>query len=423
MLSTIFSTVFVCITDILKMYFIFRYLLNYNIFIKMKKLITYAIGLISFFTIVYLLDGPAVYYPLFFVPAIFFILYRELRKSSPKFVMLFLTVYICICQIDSFFITLLYLAPIHTEAKWLINILCAVISFLFIWGISFIYKNFYEECQKLRFFPAIQLGALLLIVLLLGAVTSLLAPAPDRFLNKILILSVSSLSILITSASLFLYSLLVSHIRYKEADKLNRELLNLQNTYYMELQQKNFDIRCFKHDIKNHIICLKYFLENNDLETAIEYISQINAQIQYFSPRYHLGNSVIDAILNEKSILINKKNIDLSVNGRFPTRINITEYDLCTIFANALENAIEACCEIENERFIKIQIGYYNEYVSIVIVNSSLEAKTLKTSKQDQINHGYGLKNIKKAVEKYNGNIKIEQNPGIFKIDIVLKYL
>lgn len=424
MFSTIFSTVFVCMTDILKIYFVFRYILNYNIFIKIKKLIIYAIGLTSFFTIVYLLGGPAVYYPLFFVPAIFLVLYRELRTISPRFIMLFLTVYICICQIDSFFIALLHLIPPHIKTKWFMNICCAVISSLFIWTIAVIHKKFHiEENQKLRFFPIIQLGVLLLIVLLLGAVTSLLAPASDHFLNNLLLLSVSSLSILITSASLFLYSLLVSHIRHKEADKMNRELLDLQNAYYVELQKKNWDIRCFKHNIKNHIICLKYLLENKNLTAAVEYISQMEEQIKQFSPRYHLGNPVVDAILNEKSTFINEKNIDLKTHGTFPHTIKITDYDLCTIFANALENAVEACNEVTGKRFIKIQIGYYNEYLSIIIVNSSVAEKDLKTSKKDKVNHGYGLVNIKKTVEKYNGNLKIEQAHESFKVDIILKYL
>ena len=75
------------------------------------------------------------------------------------------------------------------------------------------------------------------------------------------------------------------------------------------------------------------------------------------------------------------------------------------------------------KRFIKIQIGYYNEYLSIIIVNSSLAEKDLKTSKKDKVNHGYGLVNIKKTVEKYNGNLKIEQAHESFKVDIILKYL
>lgn len=97
--------------------------------------------------------------------------------------------------------------------------------------------------------------------------------------------------------------------------------------------------------------------------------------------------------------------------------------DLCVIFGNALDNAIEACDRVENEeRQIYVYMMYSPQELTCRISNTAKkpEHEIIKTSKSDKLNHGFGLENIKKTVEKYNGVVNIEQDEEKFTLSFSL---
>lgn len=239
--------------------------------------------------------------------------------------------------------------------------------------------------------------------------------------SGLLLFSVSGLAVLITIGGLIIYTLIISNNHHKEMEMLNKKIMDVQSQYYKEIEMKNEDIRRFKHDIKNHIICLKYLLREKEYDEATNYVLQLETQIKHFKPRFTSGNHVIDAILNEKINYIEENEIKFSFAGKLSNQLKIQDYDLCILFANAFENAIEACIEVCDNRFIDVKIGTYNNFMSIIITNSTAMQKDLKTTKIDKSNHGFGIRNISRVVEKYNGSMQITQTKSSFRIDIIIK--
>ena len=101
--------------------------------------------------------------------------------------------------------------------------------------------------------------------------------------------------------------------------------------------------------------------------------------------------------------------------------------DLCIIFGNALDNAIEACEKIvtETEKNISVTITQQNHILNVIITNPIyetpvLEKNTIETSKKDSDNHGFGLYSINRTIKKYDGTYSISCTDTTFSIQICL---
>ena len=97
-------------------------------------------------------------------------------------------------------------------------------------------------------------------------------------------------------------------------------------------------------------------------------------------------------------------------------------FDICIILGNSLDNAIEACCRINGlqRRFIKLIINYDDGNFLLSISNpiSKYAGSNFKTTKYNKALHGFGIKNIKKIVGKYNGHFSVSQFNNIFSLNI-----
>ena len=97
----------------------------------------------------------------------------------------------------------------------------------------------------------------------------------------------------------------------------------------------------------------------------------------------------------------------------------------CTIISNLLNNAIEACEKIqEDKRIIEFKIAGYNSQIFISVRNSyDMESiinqkQKFITTKEDKLNHGIGLENVSRTVKKYDGDMRISQENERFIVTI-----
>ena len=125
-------------------------------------------------------------------------------------------------------------------------------------------------------------------------------------------------------------------------------------------------------------------------------------------------------MINEQVKAAQKQAIEFELTGGLPKKINISNYDLCVIFGNALANAVEGAAKTDDKRYVKVNLGYYNQYLHINIKNSAIYQKWRRTTKRDSQNHGFGLMNIYQCVEKLHGDVQIKRDKNEFMIDIVI---
>ena len=120
---------------------------------------------------------------------------------------------------------------------------------------------------------------------------------------------------------------------------------------------------------------------------------------------------------------------DINVNGYVPDDIGIDDINLCTIYANLLKNAVEELQRLKSEGYnnliLKIDFRVGKNFFEISVKNTAKEnidfnGINTSTSKGDKSNHGIGLSNIKRAVEKENGNITLSQADGFVHADVII---
>lgn len=194
------------------------------------------------------------------------------------------------------------------------------------------------------------------------------------------------------------------------AELLEEQLKN-SVVYYNQLSKQDEELRSFKHDVKNLLLGLHSMLENQENEQVKEYLESMKEMYQTGERRYDSGNYLADALLTSKAGVAAQYNTTISLEGTIPTG-NISDVDMCVFLTNALDNAIEACEKIEGSKTILVQSKTSNKNWVIEIKNPTrdvvkMDNNRMETTKQNKELHGYGLINMERVADRYNGSIKI----------------
>lgn len=194
---------------------------------------------------------------------------------------------------------------------------------------------------------------------------------------------------------------------YQTLSNINEYYLKTQIDHFRNYQIQQRETRRIKHDMKNHMIVLNNLAENGKLEDIKEYISKLKDDVFEIDNEIHTGNEIVDAIVNEKSAKCENQDIKISFDGIISNDIKVSAIDLCTIFSNALDNAIEYLEKSDiKDRNIYVSIISNNLIHMITFKNKVSEMnKDFVSTKDDKLNHGFGIENIKRSAEKYNGEI------------------
>jgi sensor histidine kinase regulating citrate/malate metabolism len=197
----------------------------------------------------------------------------------------------------------------------------------------------------------------------------------------------------------------------------------LQAAYYAELKNNLIATNKNTHDIKNFAAALSAYLEAGKTAEAKERLDEFIDKIPN-AGALDTGNMAINALLHAKAAALQKigKN---SLSIALPPELAVDEIDLCVLIGNAIDNALEACSQIENEeeRYINIKIFPFNNCLSLLFENSCAEKAEkdfFVTGKQQAFMHGFGLENMRALCAKYNGNLSFEQAGGKFSLSILL---
>lgn len=248
-------------------------------------------------------------------------------------------------------------------------------------------------------------------------------------LNKIphMLIIVGMAIFTFTYLVVFLYSKNTLYFRDQEQkDKIQIAQLQQQFAYYQEKLKDEEKVRSVYHDMKNHLLVLqRHILQRqiNSPETA-EMVEKLQSQMAMYEDYVHTGNDILDIILKEKSELAREKSIAFSVTADLNGVDFIEPLDISTIFSNALDNAIEASEKLpEEQRAILVKAGKMQNFFSVLIENNCLqnsENTNIRTTKSDDFLHGFGISNMRKAAEKYGGQLTTKYEKGTFTLKILI---
>ncbi len=216
-------------------------------------------------------------------------------------------------------------------------------------------------------------------------------------------------------------------IRLQERNRALENYMQLQKEYYTDIVARDEELRHFRHDMAAHIRVLQAYCENAEDIDLKHYVNSMIKETARYDRRVYTGNHGVDAILGGMEQEAKEKTIRFTVEGVLPSQTRVEEYDLCIILSNLLKNAIEACEQVSevSERYIKLQVGSYEEVLCLVVENSvagrvKIENNRLCTTKSDKKNHGIGSENVARAVKKYGGTVAYRCEENCFTAEISL---
>ena len=230
---------------------------------------------------------------------------------------------------------------------------------------------------------------------------------------------------LVASAALILTVLymlyLILRLSREESELLQQ--MALQKEYLESAITDDEELRRFRHDYKNHMIVVNTLLESGKTEEARSYLSAMQEPLQDAMHKIKSGNLVADTILNHKAQTAAQEQTVLHFVGCIPAD-GIRSDDLCTIFSNLLDNAVEACRNGAGEKqiFVEAKTAQGNFLLSVTNPTQGGPPDSVRrTTKADRRNHGFGLKNVERAAKKYDGTLQTSVRDGVFSADVLLR--
>ena len=221
-------------------------------------------------------------------------------------------------------------------------------------------------------------------------------------------------------------------------NKMQNELINRESKYYHEqaemLYRNSQELKKFRHDTKNRMIAAVQMLSDNHISQAKEYLSDLTDMLSEIRLYSETGNIALDSIINYKLSTASENGIEVLSDIVLPEYIGVDEDDIIVIMGNIIDNAFEAAKEFsditDKKSFISLKIRAEQGTVIISLKNSlsSQQSKKLTrdsnnsflTTKNNSDSHGLGLKSVNSIVDKYNGEMKNENDNEVFETTILL---
>lgn len=296
--------------------------------------------------------------------------------------------------------------------------------------IAFLFLQWIAKKEQRYRYDQLSRNELFIIYGLLGVIWALLLLTGDFFLlnNRFITDRDSFISLLIIVViAVFFVVVYISFIdNYLTLGRKNKEIgvlqqrIEMQGLHHRHMTEDLKNLQMLQHDLKNHLLLA-------GKET--DYVSKILEKIEESDKYIETGNEMLDILLFEKNEMAHQMGINVEI---FLTAKDINfldELDICSIFGNIFDNAIEACEKLgdQTDKTIELKVTTIRDFLMIILVNDCLEtgktikgSQLIKTTKKQKEFHGIGLVSLKNSVEKYGGSCQYEQNGRKFKTKIII---
>ena len=226
--------------------------------------------------------------------------------------------------------------------------------------------------------------------------------------SALLVMQILGLAALL--CTLYAYQHICHSFQTQAALQSLEQAAQAQKNYIAEAQRRYAQTKAFRHDIANHLSVLNGLLNNGELDESKAYLNKLKTVSTSLSFPYQTGNPVVDILLSEKLGLA--KEITAEVSLLLPRPCGIADFDLCVIFANALDNAINACQSVKGTKLIRIRGERQGDFYMLAFENTCSDEPLPPA--------GTGLSNIKSVAEKYHGATLAEKVGQRFSLNVLL---
>ena len=402
-----------------------------GVFLEERK--TSRLSLIGSYFLYLILQILQDFYAIFAISSLlsYFIIALNYKSSMLKRVVAAVCSYLCIQLIQGLFflITGIYTGgEVHLDDETVMFFV--LISGLFGYIIASLLRKFKNIKKSKMSLPASWIS--LVIIPIFSVIITVFQFLYISFLPQFVVISVCGIAFAIIPITFYLQD----SIAKTYDDKLKSALHEQEKEYYFTqcqlMKESAENVKSMRHDMKLHLTTVSGFIASDKANKASEYLAGLLGDLHESEVYSDTGNIAFDSIVNFKLKNAIDDNIKVTVNMLVPSAINIEAADVVTILGNLLDNALEAVSKIDDtdEKIIKLDIESHKNNIIIKLDNTfDGEIKYTQTeggnadvivTRKGTGNHGHGLKNVRKSVEKYDGHMDISHDANIFSVGILL---
>lgn len=224
------------------------------------------------------------------------------------------------------------------------------------------------------------------------------------------------------------YTRLSQH--YRKMTEYQELYMQTELDHFMQYKQNQEETVRFRHDIRNNLLCVHEMLQMGKTKAAQNYLEELLDTTDTLRNKYVTGDEMLDCIIGVKAGIMAEKGIRFQLEGVLAGGLRWKVMDVCVVFANAFDNAMEACEQLPpEERIITLTIKSTPQFWLMTIQNPVRENIDINrlfrknggyTSKADATQHGIGTYNMKHVVESYGGILKATCQNALFTLEIMI---
>ena len=321
------------------------------------------------------------------------------------------------------FISMVYITPIAdyaatsdmTEPILDICFLCLMLAFRYqyqskVRGLTDI------KWSKFGFFSIISI-----VVSISLAMMSLADNAADYYAR---LTAVAGFVVMYVLGFYYMTSLFIKESQMQKLRLLHEQTQN-QMDLYQSMKKRYEQQRRFSHDYKNQLNCIQGMIESGQTQEVLEYISGLTGNFRQSEMYVNTNHAVVNVMLNQKYQEASDKGIVMTILSGNLSGLTISEEDIVTLLGNLLDNAIEACEKLNENKVIQFKMVLEEEQLVLSIRNPIKNAVQIKdnqivTSKRDKSRHGIGLLNVDSVIRKNNGTSVLKCEDGWFTFSAMI---
>lgn len=203
-------------------------------------------------------------------------------------------------------------------------------------------------------------------------------------------------------------------------------ILEIQKSYTESLQSYIKYTSKARHDFKHSVHVMSRLADEGNLSALKDYIAQYENSLTVTAPVRICKSEALNALFNHYRQQAIENNVDINWRIDLPENSRILDVDLCSIFGNILENAIDGCCTVEEgKRYFNLTSEIKGDCLYIVSTNNYGKPLRMDGEEFSSTKHqgkGIGLYSMKSITDVYDGIFEAGNNDGEFFVNIVMKY-
>lgn len=222
----------------------------------------------------------------------------------------------------------------------------------------------------------------------------------------------------------YMTRLMEKESQVQELRMLQEQTQNRMNLY-QGMKSRYEQLRRYEHDYRNQLNCIQGMIGNGQTKEAMEYIAGLTGNFQQNEMYVNTNHSVVNVMLNQKYLEARDKNVAIIMTANDLSGLTVSEEDIVTLLGNLLDNAIEACERLEQDRVIRFKMVLEEEQLILSVRNPVREPVQIRnnrivTSKSDKSRHGIGLLNVDSVISRNHGTCVLKCADGWFSFSAMI---